>query len=104
MDGIIKVSTEQLRSTASEFSSLGQSVSSLTSEMTNIVTGLASSYEGEASQAYINKFRGLEDDIQKINKMVQEHATDLQDMATSYDKAESESVSAAGNLSSDVII
>lgn len=104
MDGIIKVSTEQLRSTSSEFSTLGQRVSSLTSEMTNLITGLSSGYEGEAAQAYINKFRGLDDDIQKINRMIQEHVTDLNDMAQRYDEAENKSVSDAGTLSSDVIV
>ena len=63
MNGVINVSTEQLRSTASEFSTLGQQVASLTSEMTNTVTGLSSAWEGEAAQAYINKFKGLDDDI-----------------------------------------
>nr|WP_302664926.1 WXG100 family type VII secretion target [uncultured Agathobaculum sp.] len=104
MEGIIKVSTEQLRNTANEFSGLGQQVSSLTSEMVSLVTGLSSGYEGEAAQAYINKFRGLEDDIQKINRMIQEHVTDLNDMAQRYDQAEQSNVSDAGNLSSDVIV
>lgn len=104
MEGIIKVSTEQLRNTANEFSGLGQQVSSLTSEMVSLVTGLSSGYEGEAAQAYINKFRGLEDDIQKINRMIQEHVTDLNDMAQRYDQAEQNNVSDAGNLSSDVIV
>lgn len=104
MEGIIKVSTEQLRNTANEFSGLGQQVSSLTSEMVSLVAGLSSGYEGEAAQAYINKFRGLEDDIQKINRMIQEHVTDLNDMAQRYDQAEQNNVSDAGNLSSDVIV
>ena len=104
MEGIIKVSTEQLRNTANEFSGLGQQVSSLTSEMVSLVAGLSSGYEGETAQAYINKFRGLEDDIQKINRMIQEHVTDLNDMAQRYDQAEQNNVSDAGNLSSDVIV
>ena len=104
MEGIIKVSTEQLRNTANEFSGLGQQVSSLTSEMVSLVAGLSSGYEGEAAQAYINKFRGLEDDIQKINRMIQEHVTDLNDMAQRYDQAEQNNVSDAGNLCSDVIV
>ena len=104
MEGIIKVSTEQLRNTANEFSGLGQQVSSLTSEMVSLVAGLSSGYEGEAAQAYINKFRGLEDDIQKINRMIQDHLTDLNDMAQRYDQAEQNNVSDAGNLSSDVIV
>lgn len=104
MEGIIKVSTEQLRNTANDFSGLGQQVSSLTSEMVSLVTGLSSGYEGEAAQAYISKFRGLEDDIQKINRMIQEHVTDLNDMAQRYDQAEQSNVSDAGNLSADVIV
>ena len=104
MEGIIKVSTEQLRSTASEFSTLGQQVSSLTSEMTNTVTSLASGWEGDAAQAYINKSRGLEDDIQKMNNMIQEHVNDLNDMAQRYDDANTAAVDLAGTLSSDVIV
>ena len=104
MNGVINVSTEQLRSTASEFSTLGQQVASLTSEMTNTVTGLSSAWEGEAGQAYINKFKGLDDDIQKMNRMIQEHVTDLNDMAQAYDEANSANVDLIGNLSSDVIV
>ena len=104
MNGVINVSTEQLRSTASEFSTLGQQVASLTSEMTNTVTGLSSAWEGKAAQAYINKFKGLDDDIQKMNRMIQEHVTDLNDMAQAYDEANSANVDLIGNLSSDVIV
>ena len=104
MNGVINVSTEQLRSTASEFSTLGQQVASLTSEMTNTDTGLSSAWEGEAAQAYINKFKGLDDDIQKMNRMIQEHVTDLNDMAQAYDEANSANVDLIGNLSSDVIV
>ena len=103
MDGIIKVSTEQLRSTASEFSSLGQQVASLTSEMTNTVTGLSSAWEGEAAQAYINKFKGLDDDIQKMNRMIQEHVTDLNDMATGYEKTHTALTQENAALKSDYI-
>ena len=104
MNGVINVSTEQLRSTASEFSTLGQQVASLTSEMTNTVTGLSSGWEGDAAQGFIEKFRGLEDDIQKMNRMIQEHVTDLNDMADTYDSANSGNVDLVGTLSSDVII
>ena len=104
MNGVINVSTEQLRSTASEFSTLGQQVASLTSEMTNTVTGLSSGWDGDAAQGFIEKFLGLEDDIQKMNRMIQEHVTDLNDMAQAYDEANSANVDLIGNLSSDVIV
>lgn len=104
MEGILKVSTEQLRSSASELSSQGQQISALTSEMTNIITGLGSVWEGVASQSYIQKFRGLDDDIQRMNRMIQEHVTDLNDMAQAYDEAERQASDLTNTLSSDVLM
>lgn len=104
MEGIIKVSTEQLRNTASEFGTQGQQINSLTAEMMNIVTGLSSAWEGGAAQAYTQKFRGLEDDINRLNRMIQEHVTDLNDMAQAYDNAENEATNLTGALSSDVLM
>lgn len=103
MEGILNVTPEQLISTASEFSSQGSAIQQLTSEMVNKVSSLASAWEGEAATTYIQKFTGLQDDIQLMLRMVQEHATDLQDMAAAYQNAESQSLSDFGDLSSDVI-
>lgn len=104
MDGMIKVSPEQLSQAASEFGTKAGTVSTLTAEMTNLVTGLASAWEGDASAQYIGKFRGLDDDIQKISKMIQEHSKDLEEMSKSYMDAEKINVDEANNLSSDVIV
>ncbi len=104
MDGIIKVAPEQLRTTAGEFNSQGQQVSTITGEMMNLVTGLTAVWEGEAAQTYITKFRGLEDDIQKMCRMITEHVNDLNDMAERYSTAEIQANDLANNLSSDVIV
>lgn len=104
MEGTLNVTPEQLTQSASEFSGKAGAISNLTSEMTSMVTGMASSWEGEASAAYINKFRGLEDDIQKMIRMVQEHAKDLEDMAKNYMDTESQIISETETLSSDVIV
>lgn len=104
MEGIIKVSTEQLRNTAGEFGTQGNQINTLTAEMMNIVTGLAANWEGAASQAYIQKFRGLEDDIARLNRMVQEHVTDLNDMAQAYETAENEATNLTSALASDVLM
>lgn len=103
MDGILRVTPEQLISTASEFSSQGSTIQNLTSEMVSMVGNLASAWEGEAATTYINKFNGLEDDISLMIRMVQEHATDLQEMAQTYQQAEAQNVEDFGTLSSDVI-
>jgi len=104
MTGTLKVTPERLISTASDFSSKGGTIAQLTSQMTSLVVGLASIWEGEAANLYINKFRQLDDDIQRINRMVQEHVTDLNEMAGAYQRAEDQSISDFESLATDVIV
>lgn len=104
MEGILKVNSQQLMQTASEFGSKAGVVGNLTTEMTNLVTNLACAWEGEASNAYITKFKGLDDDIQMLIKMIQEHSTDLENMARAYEEAENQNLQEIGTLSSDVIV
>ena len=88
MEGQIKVTPEELRTASSEFASADSKVSNLTQEMMSLVTSLASGWEGEASQAYINKFRELDDDMARIHAKIQEHSTDLDEMAKVFEDAE----------------
>lgn len=104
MDGILNVTPEQLISTAGEFSGYGSTIQQLTSEMMNKVTSLSSVWQGEAATLYLNKFNGLQDDIQLMIRMVQEHSTDLQEMASVYQAAETQNTDDFGSLSSDVIV
>lgn len=104
MDGLLRVTPEQLVTTSNEFSSKAGTVGNLTTEMMNLVTGLSSGWEGEGSTAYITRFRGLEEDIQKMIRMIQEHSSDLNEMATAYKAAEDQVVELAQSLSSDVIV
>lgn len=104
MDGILRVTPETLESTANEFSSKGTTVSGLTAQMMEIVQGLSGAWEGEAATAYIGQFQQLDTDIQKMNRMIQEHATDLTEMATRYRSAETENQQEAMSLEGDVIV
>lgn len=104
MEGILKVSPEQLTSTAAEFSSYGTSIRNITTEMTSIVTGLSSIWAGEDATAYVAKFNGLQDDIERIHAMIQEHVADLNEMAKGYSNATTGNLSEIEGLSSDVII
>ena len=104
MEGIIKVSPQLLTSTASEFGNQGNVINTLTGEMMNLITGMASTWEGDAATAYITKFRGLEDDIQRMVRMVQEHSRDLQEMARIYSDADMANAEDANSLSADVIV
>lgn len=104
MEGILKVNSEQLAQTAAEFGNKAGIVGNLTTEMTNIVTSLASVWEGEASDSYVTKFKGLDNDIQMLVKMVQEHSADLEEMARVYEQAENQNVEEFSTLSSDVLV
>lgn len=104
MEGILKVTPEKLISTATEFGASGKTVSSLTQSMTATVNSLSSIWQGEASSAYSNKFNGLQDDIEKMNRMIQEHVTDLNEMAKQYQNAEMANAEEVGRLSSNVIV
>lgn len=103
--GILKVTPEKLQSTASSFEGSGTTVNNLTQQMTAIVTGLSGQiWSGEAATAYINKFNGLQDDMDRIYKMIQEHSKDLQEVAQQFITAENANKDLANSLSSDVII
>lgn len=104
MEGTLLVTPEQLQSAAGEFSTKAGTISSLTSQMTDTVTGLSGAWEGEAATAYVNKFRQLDDDIQKMIRMVQEHSNDLNDMAQVYLEAENANREEAEALAGDVIV
>ena len=103
MEGSLLVTPEKLIETSSEFSTGMGQVQTLTSSMMEQVRGMSSFWEGEAATAYLNKFNELEDDIQRVHTMIQEHVTDLNEMASIYQKAESKSQEISGALSGNVL-
>lgn len=103
MEGTLKVTPEQLISTANEFSSCGSTIRSITANMTDTVNGLSSAFAGDDASAYIAKFKGLQDDIERLHGMIQEHVTDLNEMAKNFTSAVTENTSEIDSLSSDVI-
>ena len=105
MAGILRVTPEKLQSTAASFESTGSNIMNLTQQMTSIVTGLSGQiWSGEAATSYVNKFNGLQDDMERIHKMVQEHSKDLQEVAQQFISAENANKDLANSLSSDVIV
>lgn len=105
MAGILRVTPEKLQSTASSFEGQASQVQSLTQQMTSVVTSLSGQiWSGEAATAYVNKFNGLQDDMDRIYKMIQEHSTDLIQIAQQYMTAESSNTELANSLSADVIV
>ena len=103
MEGIIKVSSEKLSSAAGEFGTQGNTVRTITDNMLNLASGLISVWEGEAAQTYMRKFNELEDDMQRIFRMIQEHSEDLKEMAANYQNADRQNEEAAAALGTDII-
>jgi WXG100 family type VII secretion target len=105
MNGTLKVSTAKLTSTATSFQTTGNTIKTLTTDMTSIVDALSDQvWVGEAQQKYKTQFNGLQDDISKMIKMINEHVSDLQEMAKAYESAEDENAALASSLSKDVIV
>lgn len=105
MTGTIKVTTSKLTSTANSFNATGNQIKSITNQMTSMVNSLSGSvWSGDAANAYKKKFQQLQDDINKMIKMVNEHVTDLNEMAREYEKAETTNINTANALAGDVIV
>lgn len=103
MEGTILVTPEQLERTAGEFSSVMSQVRNLTNSMTDQVHGLCAKWQGEASAAYINKFSQLNDDIAKLAAMINEHVSDLNEMAGRYRSTEHTNEEISNSLAGDII-
>ncbi len=103
MDGILKVDPQKLISTADEFNATGTQIKGLTENMMSKVKSMSSAWEGEASTTYINKFGELQDDMDRMFRMIQEHVKDLNDMAQQYITAENANIDLGSGLAGDVI-
>lgn len=103
MEGIIKVTPEKLISTAEEFNSTNSQIQNLTQQMISTVDALKSVWEGDAATAYSNKFHQLEDDMNRMHSMINEHVTDLKSMAQNYQSAEQANAEVGNALAGDVI-
>ena len=104
MTGTLRVTPEELMSTANSFSATAGTVQNLTGQMISTIDSLSGIWEGDGATAYYTKAHGLQDSINKMIRMIQEHSTDLQDMAKTYQSAESSVQETAGALQTDIIV
>lgn len=103
MEGTLLVTPQELKNTASSFGTHSKTIKSITSSMMNTVKRLSQVYEGEAASAYINTFSRLEEDMRQIDNKIQEHVTDLNDMADNYIRTEDAATQGNSALNSDYI-
>ena len=103
MEGQLRVTPQELINTSEEFNSRGAAISSLTQQMLEKVASLSGGWEGDASGAYTRKLSELSGDIEQIRNKINEHVTDLQQMAANYIQAEDAATEAHNAMSSDLI-
>lgn len=104
MTGNLRVTPEKLKSTSSQFQQSDNQVKNTTKSMMDIVSQLSRTWAGEAATSYYNKLRGLQADMDKLHRMIQEHTTDLQEMANTYATAERQNVQTANALKTNEIV
>lgn len=103
ISGTLEVTPQKLISTASSFQSQGNRVRSYTGQMLQLVNKFNGVWEGSAQQVYASRLRMLDNDIATIIKKINEHVTDLQEMASKYMTAESRNTSVASKLRGDYV-
>lgn len=103
MTGTLKVTPDRLISASMDFRRHDRTVQTCTQQMMSIVNSLTGAWEGQAQQAYVSKFRGLQDDMQRIHSKISEHSTDLEQMARNYIQAENRNTQSFGVLKDDYV-
>lgn len=103
INGELLVTPKALITTSGEFQNCMNQVQTLTGNMMELVNGSSSYWQSNAADAYRNKFHELQDDIEKIHKMIQEHVNDLMEMARVYQEAENKSQQISASLSGSVL-
>lgn len=103
MADLINVTPEKLKATASSFQQAGKDVKK-TTWYASVSEGISSSiWSGEASSIYLGKFNGLDADIAKMCKMIEEESQHLTTIAQEYQLAEEQNKQVAATLKNNVI-
>lgn len=104
ISGTIRVTTEELRSTGETIRSGTEAIGRELDEMQSIVQASGSYWEGEGGDICRSAFTDFQESIQEMISRLEEHVTDLYQMAGIYEDTEKQNQSAAEVLSGDVII
>lgn len=102
-DYVIKVDYADLDKAASDFNLRLGEVKKITNNMLKAINDAGSIWTGEAATKYIGKFNKLQDDMEKMHNMINEHITDLKEMSKQYKSAEEQNAQMASKLKEDVL-
>ncbi len=104
MPDIIKVTPEELGSTAESFRTSGLLLHSIAMQMMDTVNGISPSvWTSEAAGSYLSKFKGLQADISKMDQMINKQSNHLRAVAENYKGMESQAHVAASSLRNNIL-
>ena len=93
-----------LRSEAKKFTQHATDLHNKTSEMLTLIEETNSIWKGVTRERYAKQFNGLSLAMDKLYKICNEYGTDLESIATEYDKAETDNSATASKLKADVAL
>lgn len=100
----LRVTPSQLKSKAGDFSKDASGLKKVTNEMFSVIKELNGAvWSGDAAKAYTGQFNKLDNDVANMIKMVKEYSSDLQKIATEYEKTETANETASKKLKTEVI-
>lgn len=98
----IKVTPTELKNQSNQVLADIKSIEKHWKNIGTIVKGTKNYWEGEASNTHLKIYKDIEDDVNKVIKRLKENPVKLQTMAGVYDEAETNAVSAASELPTDI--
>ena len=93
----IKVNSTVMREKATAFKTVSTSIQTYTSDMIAEIDGLKSTWEGEAAETLVNKFKGLAESFEAICKTINQYGEFLDQAAVAYDETEKANAQGAQN-------
>lgn len=94
----IRVTPDELTKAASIVESCADTYMSIYNGINSDVENLASTWQGEANQQYVNQLNGFRNDFENLYNLMNKYATYLRSAATKYQTAEDNIKQAANQL------
>lgn len=99
----IRVTPEEVKSTAAQMDSKGQEITKLAANANEIVQTLSGRiWSGEAATEYTSKFNTLYNDVASVTKLISTMVQQLNTIAAEYETTESRNKEQAGSLPGSV--
>lgn len=104
MNSTLKVTPAELKKQGQKFEKEANDFKKITNKMFDLINGINGKvWSGNAANAYKNQFKQLQDDSQRLYKLVKEISTDIVKVADNYAEAEKTNTEASKKLAKDII-